>query len=136
VVCAEPFTNVEDVIAKANGNIYGLAAAVWTTSVFIKKTLCGGIGLGAQREQNAVLFVVGIFPGFLVRSVGLSSASRGLKRIGVCAAIGWCPTTAGRSSCASSCCWNEEGRRRPRPNSGYFSFWSKRTFLIGPGKRI
>ncbi len=30
VVCAEPFTDVEDVIAKANDNIYGLAAAVWT----------------------------------------------------------------------------------------------------------
>jgi phenylacetaldehyde dehydrogenase len=30
VVCAEPFTNIEDVIAKANNNIYGLAAAVWT----------------------------------------------------------------------------------------------------------
>ena len=30
VVCAEPFTDVEDVIQKANNNIYGLAAAVWT----------------------------------------------------------------------------------------------------------
>jgi phenylacetaldehyde dehydrogenase len=29
VVCAEPFTDVEEVIAKANDNIYGLAAAVW-----------------------------------------------------------------------------------------------------------
>ena len=30
VVCAEPFTDVEDVLQKANNNIYGLAAAVWT----------------------------------------------------------------------------------------------------------
>ncbi len=30
VVCAEPFTDVEEVIQKSNNNIYGLAAAVWT----------------------------------------------------------------------------------------------------------
>jgi phenylacetaldehyde dehydrogenase len=30
VVCAEPFQDVEEVIHKANDNIYGLASAVWT----------------------------------------------------------------------------------------------------------
>jgi phenylacetaldehyde dehydrogenase len=30
VVCAVPFTDVEEVAAEANRNIYGLAAAVWT----------------------------------------------------------------------------------------------------------
>jgi len=30
VVCVEPFQDVDDVIQKANNNIYGLAAAVWT----------------------------------------------------------------------------------------------------------
>ncbi|MCZ6801665.1 MAG: aldehyde dehydrogenase family protein [Nitrospirae bacterium] len=30
VVCAEPFSDIDDVIAKANNSIYGLAAAVWT----------------------------------------------------------------------------------------------------------
>ena len=30
VVCVEPFQDVEEVIQKANNNIYGLAAAVWT----------------------------------------------------------------------------------------------------------
>ncbi|RMH36386.1 MAG: aldehyde dehydrogenase family protein [Nitrospirae bacterium] len=30
VVCAEPFTDLDEVVRKANDNIYGLAAAVWT----------------------------------------------------------------------------------------------------------
>jgi phenylacetaldehyde dehydrogenase len=30
VVCAEPFSEIDDVISKANNSIYGLAAAVWT----------------------------------------------------------------------------------------------------------
>jgi len=30
VVCVEPFQDVDEVIHKANNNIYGLAAAVWT----------------------------------------------------------------------------------------------------------
>jgi len=33
VVCAEPFSDVDEVISKANDNIYGLAAAVWTTDL-------------------------------------------------------------------------------------------------------
>ncbi len=48
VVCAEPFTNVEDVIAKANDNIYGLAAAVWT------KDLSKGHSLAAQLRAGTV----------------------------------------------------------------------------------
>ncbi len=48
VVCAEPFTNVEDVIAKANDNIYGLAAAVWT------KDLSKGHRLAAQLRAGTV----------------------------------------------------------------------------------
>ncbi len=48
VVCAEPFTNVEDVIAKANDNIYGLAAAVWT------KDLSKGHRIAAQLRAGTV----------------------------------------------------------------------------------
>ena len=33
VVCAEPFTDVEDVITKANDSIFGLAAAIWTKDI-------------------------------------------------------------------------------------------------------
>ncbi len=33
VVCAVPFTDEEEVIRSANGNIYGLAAAVWTSNL-------------------------------------------------------------------------------------------------------
>src|SRR5258705_2642079 len=33
VVCAIPFTDVEEVTAAANKNIYGLAAAVWTRDI-------------------------------------------------------------------------------------------------------
>ncbi len=48
VVCAEPFTNVEDVIVKANDNIYGLAAAVWT------KDLSKGHRIAAQLRAGTV----------------------------------------------------------------------------------
>lgn len=48
VVCAEPFTNVEDVIAKANDNIYGLASAVWT------KDLSMGHRIAAQLRAGTV----------------------------------------------------------------------------------
>ena len=33
VVCAEPFTDLEDVITKANDSIFGLAAAIWTKDI-------------------------------------------------------------------------------------------------------
>ena len=33
VVCAEPFTDLEDVITKANNSIFGLAAAIWTKDI-------------------------------------------------------------------------------------------------------
>jgi phenylacetaldehyde dehydrogenase len=48
VVCAEPFTEVEEVIAKANDNIYGLAAAVWT------KDLSKGHRIAAQLRAGTV----------------------------------------------------------------------------------
>jgi phenylacetaldehyde dehydrogenase len=48
VVCAEPFTNVDDVITKANNNIYGLAAAVWT------KELSMGHRLASQLRAGTV----------------------------------------------------------------------------------
>src|SRR6185503_1651457 len=33
VVCAVPFSDPNDVLKAANGNVYGLAAAVWTRDV-------------------------------------------------------------------------------------------------------
>jgi len=33
VVCALPFDDIEEVISAANGNVYGLAAAVWTHDI-------------------------------------------------------------------------------------------------------
>ncbi|WP_312645331.1 aldehyde dehydrogenase family protein [Candidatus Nitrospira allomarina] len=48
VVCAEPFTEVEEVVAKANDNIYGLAAAVWT------KDLSKGHRIAAQLRAGTV----------------------------------------------------------------------------------
>lgn len=46
VVCAEPFTDVEEVIQKSNNNIYGLAAAVWTKDISKAHRIAAAIRAG------------------------------------------------------------------------------------------
>ena len=46
VVCAEPYTNVEDVITKANDNVYGLAAAIWTKDLSMAHRLAARLRAG------------------------------------------------------------------------------------------
>ncbi len=46
VVCAVPFTDVDEVVAAANNNIYGLAAAVWTGNVSRAHRIAGALRAG------------------------------------------------------------------------------------------
>jgi len=46
VVCAIPFSDPAEVIAAANNNIYGLAAAVWTSNVSRAHTLASALRAG------------------------------------------------------------------------------------------
>ena len=46
VVCAIPFTDVDEVVAAANNNVYGLAAAVWTTNVSRAHTIASALRAG------------------------------------------------------------------------------------------
>lgn len=46
VVCAIPFTDVDEVVAAANNNVYGLAAAVWTSNVSRAHTIASALRAG------------------------------------------------------------------------------------------
>ncbi len=56
VTCIFPFDDVEDVLARANGTEYGLAASVWTNNLKVGLDLAHRLEAGlVQINQNLVV---------------------------------------------------------------------------------